>query len=163
MVNIKIKRIIFSFLIVINCLVIFCFSAQNSEKSSETSGVIVNKVTDLISNVNKNINKDSIKDTVTFIVRKCAHFSIYVLLGIWLICLANTFEIATKRKILIGMVYGLLYAVSDEIHQYFVSGRSAEIRDVCIDTCGVLCGILFVLLVNKIIQLIRKPEQVNNS
>lgn len=41
----------------------------------------------------------------------------------------------------------------DELHQKFVNGRSAEIRDVCIDTCGVILGILLVILVGKIIKI----------
>ena len=31
-----------------------------------------------------------------------------------------------------------LYAVSDEFHQSFVPGRSASIRDVLIDTIGII-------------------------
>ena len=83
-----------------NCIVIFNFSAQDSEKSNESSGIVVNRVVNTISTVNKKVKKENIKDTVTFIVRKCAHFSIYTLLGIWLMNLANTFDISTKRKIL---------------------------------------------------------------
>ena len=30
----------------------------------------------------------------------------------------------------------IIYAASDEFHQYFVPGRSAAIKDVFIDTCG---------------------------
>ena len=77
--NVRIKRIIFSILIIINCIVIFKFSSQDSEKSNETSGVVVNRVVNTISTVNKKVKKESIKDTVTFMVRKCAHFSIYCL------------------------------------------------------------------------------------
>jgi VanZ family protein len=33
------------------------------------------------------------------------------------------------------------YAVTDEIHQGFVSGRSAQVRDVLIDTAGALVGV----------------------
>ena len=42
--NIQFKRIIYGILIIINCIVIFNFSAQNAEKSSKTSNVIVNKI-----------------------------------------------------------------------------------------------------------------------
>ena len=55
--NIKIKRIIFSILIIINCIVIFNFSAQDSEKSSESSGVVVNRVVNTISTVNKKVKR----------------------------------------------------------------------------------------------------------
>ena len=158
--NIKIKRIIFSILVIINCIVIFNFSAQDSEKSNESSGIVVNRVVNTISTVNKKVKKENIKDTVTFIVRKCAHFSIYTLLGILLMNLANTFDISTKRKILICVLFGILYASSDEFHQSFVGGRSPEVRDVCIDTCGVLFGNILVIIFGKIISVIKNPKQL---
>lgn len=158
--NVRIKRIIFSILIIINCIVIFKFSSQDSEKSNETSGVVVNRVVNTISTVNKKVKKESIKDTVTFMVRKCAHFSIYTLLGIWLMNLTNTFDISTKRKILMCVLFGILYASSDEFHQSFVGGRSPEVRDVCIDTCGVLFGNILVIIFGKIISVIKRPKQL---
>ena len=158
--NIKLKRIIFGLLIILNCITIFCFSAQNSEKSSETSGVIVESVVTTISNVNKNVKKESIRDTVTVVVRKCAHFSIYTLLGIFLMNFANTFNISTRRKLLICVLFGILYASSDEFHQSFVGGRSPEVRDVCIDSCGVLFGNFLVIITGKIISSLKKPKIV---
>ena len=158
--NIKLKRIIFGLLIILNCITIFCFSAQNSEKSSETSGVIVESVVTTISNVNKNVKKESIRDTVTFVVRKCAHFSIYTLLGIFLMNFANTFNISTRRKLLICVLFGILYASSDEFHQSFVGGRSPEVRDVCIDSCGVLFGNFLVIITGKIISSLKKSKIV---
>lgn len=45
---------------------------------------------------------------------------------------------------------GTAYAVTDEFHQSFVPGRSCEFRDVVIDSCGVLTGVLAALLVEWI-------------
>ena len=39
---------------------------------------------------------------------------------------------------------GTLFAVTDEIHQIYVSGRSCEFRDILIDSCGVALGVLLV-------------------
>lgn len=149
--NTKVKRLIFAIIIVINCVTIFSFSAQNAEKSKKTSSVVVERVVDSIVNINKNIKKESIIENVTFYVRKTAHFSIYTSLGIWLMCEANTFEISKKRRLLICVMFGALYALSDEFHQGFVSGRSPEIRDVFIDTCGVLCGCIIALIIVKVV------------
>jgi hypothetical protein len=41
---------------------------------------------------------------------------------------------------------GTLYAASDELHQMFSDGRSPQVRDVCIDSAGVLTGVLVTLL-----------------
>ena len=160
--KIKIKRVIFAILIIVNCIAIFNLSAQNSETSSKTSGVFVDKVVDTIANVNNSIEKDSMRDTVTFLVRKAAHFSIYTILGIFLMNEANTFIITRRKKIILCIIFGFLYALSDEFHQSFVGGRSAEIRDVCIDTCGVIFGIILVILFCRIVACIRKTS-LNNT
>lgn len=164
--NINIKRIIFAILVILNCIAIFMFSAQNAEKSSKTSGVIVNRVVDTVSTVNKKVKKETLKNSITFYVRKLAHFSIYTLLGIWLLNEMNTFKISTLKRVIISLSFGVIYAVSDEFHQSFISGRSQEIRDVCIDTCGVLFGCILVLLIGKIFKLIKRkfsPNKINSS
>ena len=43
-----------------------------------------------------------------------------------------------------------VYAVSDEIHQYFVPGRACMLRDMLLDTCGSLAGIVAALAAVKI-------------
>ena len=47
-----------------------------------------------------------------------------------------------SNPVLIGIIGCLLYASSDEFHQIFVSGRTASVKDVLIDTCGSIVGIL---------------------
>ncbi|MBR2778883.1 MAG: VanZ family protein [Firmicutes bacterium] len=47
-------------------------------------------------------------------------------------------------------LFGTFYAVTDEVHQMLVPGRSGECRDVLIDSAGVLAGILLVIIVFKI-------------
>ena len=151
--NLKIKRVIFAILIIVNCIVIFNFSAQNSEKSTESSDVIVDKVVNTISHVHKKTKKATLKSIITVVVRKFAHFSIYALLGLWMILLLNTFNVTFKQKILICILFCGLYAISDEVHQNFVSGRSPEIRDVCIDTLGAFCGGILGIAINKFFKL----------
>lgn len=157
------KRIIFAVLIIVNCVVIFMFSSQNSEKSSKTSGVVVEKVVDTISNSNKKVKKETIREQVTFYVRKTAHFTIYTLLGIWLMNEANTFQITTKRKFVICIIFGCLYAITDEFHQSFVGGRSQELRDILIDTGGVFFGAVVVSIVCLIISKIRLQKISNRN
>lgn len=154
--NIKIKRLILAIFIIINCMCIFFLSGQDAEKSSKTSGVVVEKVADTITSINKKVSKETIVDNVTFYVRKTAHFSIYTLLGMLLMCEANTFEVSKKRRLVVSIIFGALYALSDEFHQGFVSGRSPEMRDVCIDTCGVLFGIIIILIIGKILYSVKK-------
>lgn len=134
-------------------IIIFLFSSQSGDQSSNGSNYLADRIVTMIDKFQMYIGKENITDVeieqfsvVTFLVRKAAHITEYTILGI---CLANFFyQIkCTRKKILLGsIVSGFLYAVSDEIHQYFVPGRSCEFRDVCIDTFGVLLGIFIVLL-----------------
>lgn len=107
------------------------------------------------------------------IVRKIAHFSIYTLLGIFTINFALACEGKTElyhtskqssplqiknqqyKKILYSWIFGTLYAITDEIHQLFIQGRSCEFRDVCIDSLGVLTGIVFMIIIIKIFNMLK--------
>lgn len=71
--------------------------------------------------------------------------------------LAETYEFSNKKKIILSLLVGLLYASLDEFHQSFVPGRTAAITDVLIDTLGVLAGIIIIFLGIKILK--RKREK----
>ena len=51
-----------------------------------------------------------------------------------------------------------LYAVTDEVHQYFVPGRSCELRDVLVDTSGALTGILAAFALLSVIWCLRHQD-----
>ena len=63
-----------------------------------------------------------------------------------------TFRIKNIIRIGISFSLGLIYAISDEIHQSFIPGRSAQVTDVLIDTSGVIFGIVLVLLIYTLIK-----------
>ena len=50
------------------------------------------------------------------------------------------------------IAFCILYAASDELHQLFVDGRGAQVKDVLIDSAGSIVGvgIFDFLLTNKI-------------
>lgn len=154
------KRGLFAILIILTCSVIFFFSAQNAEVSTNTSSGAVSKVSGLVRNINDNIDKEQLENTVTVIVRKSAHLAIYTILGIWLMNEANTFKGSMKVKLGLCMVFGMLYAVSDEFHQKFISGRSQELRDVCIDSIGVMIGCLLVIGTSMIVRKCKELKEV---
>ena len=56
-----------------------------------------------------------------------------------------------------------MYAITDEIHQFFVPGRSCRIFDAFVDSCGVITGILLYISMLKIIDrmLKNKMKKVN--
>ena len=45
-----------------------------------------------------------------------------------------------------------VYAATDEFHQYFIPGRSAEVMDVCIDTLGASIGLAILFFTLKVVR-----------
>jgi VanZ family protein len=80
-----------------------------------------------------------------FLILKSFHLIEYAILA-FLLLLA-----ITKNKL--AVIVGYLYAVSDEIHQYFIPGRTGRFRDTLIDLIGILIGIF---IFNKIFPLIKR-------
>lgn len=154
----KIKQIILYIMIVIVCMLIFHFSAQPAEKSSKTSAKVI-EIISKVCNLQPNNSTQGIEDTIESgqkYVRKSAHFLIYTLLG-FLIMNAYLQKEKIKRKdIFVSWILGTIYAITDEVHQFFVPGRSAEIRDVCIDSLGVITG---VVLANIVMQTIKNNTE----
>jgi VanZ family protein len=83
--------------------------------------------------------------TDRFLILKSFHLIEYAFLAILL-----SFAIY-KKKFVFLIAY--LYAISDEIHQSFVPGRTSRFRDTLIDLIGILIG---VFIFNKIFPLIKK-------
>ena len=152
------KKILFGILIIINCTAIFYFSNQIADNSSQQSSRVVELVSDILPTIKKmqEPKKTVIKkNIITPIVRKTAHFLIYAMLGIWTINFINTFKkLKTSKKIILSMLFCMLYAITDEIHQTFISGRSGEIRDLLIDSLGALTGMMLILLLGKVMSKI---------
>lgn len=144
---------LYLFFIVIWMSIIFMFSNQPATESSKLSdGFISTTIGNIYKIFDKNVTEEKliqIKEKYTTPVRKTAHFSIYLVLGILTTLLIKEYKIENKKQILLAVLICLLYAASDEIHQLFVPGRSGEIKDVLIDTVGSSLG---VLITNKIIK-----------
>ncbi len=135
-------RKVFKFTLVICCmLIIFMFSSDSGTASSKKSDSVIINLVEIISNKKVN-NKDRDKyiEKYVFPVRKCAHFTIYLILGILVISLLSEYRVVNFKAILYALLIVFLYACSDEFHQLFVPGRSSEIRDVLIDSSGGFIG-----------------------
>jgi VanZ family protein len=77
-----------------------------------------------------------------WLLKKGAHFSVYALLAL---LLWRAFE-WRERMWRWAWLLSVLYAVSDEWHQSFVSNRHPQATDVLIDACGAATALLIVWL-----------------
>ncbi|WP_124101234.1 VanZ family protein [Ruminococcus sp. Marseille-P6503] len=159
------KQILFIIFTLIWCAVIFMFSSQNSGASSETSGSLIEGVYGFIVPEFDGFSgsqREAVVEGLQFAVRKSAHFTAYFILGI----LAYN-SVKPRRRLvrfIIPTAFAFIYACSDELHQYFVPGRSCELRDILIDTLGAAAGTASALAVSAVIAKKRvKSEKDLNS
>jgi vanZ family protein len=144
---------------------IFKFSSQIAEESDDISNGVLRKIIDVFPYTKGLSEEIKIKmvEHGNPIIRKLAHFSIYALVGVWIMAFMSTFDIRLYKKWIISMLVGVLYAASDEFHQSFVPGRSPSIVDVGIDSLGVLTGILAVLIIISIYRALKSDKKIEEK
>ena len=89
-----------------------------------------------------------------FVAKKSAHMLEYGILMYLLIRARLPWHKA--------LVYGVIYAISDEIHQSFVTGRSAKLTDVGFDTVGMLTTVQLIKARWRQIRITRSAKQTQN-
>ena len=144
-VAVKKKKIISWVLVIIWMIVIFLFSSQTADDSSVLSGGISDRIIEVTEVVFPNV--DTNEDIFHNAIRNTGHFFLYLVLGILLMNALNINNTKGYTPIIIRTkIISFLYAVSDEIHQIYVPGRSWEILDIIIDVLGAGAGILIYLV-----------------
>lgn len=161
----NILRIIFILLLLATFATIFHFSSQIGEESDEVSKGLLSKLIDIFPYTKdlSDVTKEKLIEYGNPIIRKLAHFSIYALVGVWIMSFMSTFKTRLYKKWIVSMIVGIGYAIFDEYHQSFVSGRAPSITDVGIDSLGVLSGILVVLIIISIYRALKSDKEVEGK
>lgn len=147
------RKVISILLVILWMLVIFSFSSDNGEESQSLSDKVIETVVVLTTNIEKNSQEmEVIKDNLGFIVRKCAHFFIYFILGVLVMIALDNYNF--KYFIIYASIICISYAVFDEFHQTLVEGRTGNISDVLLDSSASLIAeylyMRFIVLSKKI-------------
>ena len=127
-------------------IMIFCFSHQKAEQSSEVSGTVTYRMAEGVNKVFK-LNWEE-KTLLKYAedwqhpVRKAAHMTEYAILACILLGNMVQYSFLKKKPYVWAWAGTTFYAVTDEFHQLFIEGRSGEFKDVCIDSTGALIGLL---------------------
>lgn len=154
---IKFRRIIFALLSVIWMIFIFVMSSRNADMStldSQTVGrIIANRIYADFESLSE-ARQLEIVEGIDFVVRKSAHATEYAILSALLLgaTVGDALTELKRREILIAWIVTSVYAVTDEIHQLFVEGRSGQVTDVLIDSAS---AVFFLLIVTGILKLFR--------
>lgn len=145
---------------IIIMIMIFIFSSKPADISSQSSLVVTDYIYSVYEDITGQIKSDeerlNIISGLNYIVRKGAHVTEYAMLA-----LAYAWPLWLRRLrgfclALVNIGLTVIYAITDEIHQIFVPGRSGEIKDVFIDTIGALIGYLIFIIAISIYKSIQK-------
>lgn len=136
--------------IIMMCL-IFSFSEQDADTSSELSLQVGIKV---FSVANETFDKgwsskkiEQLSEASQYYIRKTAHFTEYLILAITVAFPLYVFGIRGPWLVILAGSFCIAFAGLDEYHQSFVAGRSPQKKDVLIDSCGVIIGVIMTRII----------------
>ena len=144
---------------------IFCLSSQPAPESNELSKGVAESIIDKTPHI-KDLppaEKQSLAIDLNRKIRNYAHFFLFFILGTAL-ALSISFSYGGKLldKYVIALIISIIYAISDEIHQIFVPGRSFQFTDILTDSAGSLLGIAiigFILKRNVFAKLVKITDK----
>lgn len=134
---------------------IFLLSAQTDNQSGNLSGGIVRWLVALVYRGFEDFSQErqmQILEVWHLLIRKGAHFTEYAVLGM---LLTNALRPCRTLCWYLPVVISTAYALTDEIHQYFVPGRACRLLDVGIDTAGAVFGVTVFLVGISVIKKVK--------
>ena len=135
------KKTISFIVLILWMIVIFSFSSADANKSTGTSDKVITTMIEIKDKITNNETPNNEKEIIiknsSFYIRKLAHITEYLILGFLMFNLLKQYSV-TNIYYAIGL--SILYSCTDEFHQLFISGRSGSIRDILIDSIGILIG-----------------------
>jgi VanZ family protein len=141
----KLQLIISWFAVFLWMIFIFLLSSQTAQASDRVSRAVTSIIVKLMGLFRQITLETSTAQNwfnlMNNTVREYAHGTIYFILII-LVC--NAFSksgVGGWKLYMFSFIFCAAYAVSDELHQLFVAGRGAEVKDFMTDCIGALMGI----------------------
>lgn len=132
---------------------IFSFSAQDGETSGGLSAYLSEICVELLNAVSGKGWSESFMESLALYfehpIRKLAHFGEYAVMGILVFIMLGQWQKCGRRLYLTVILWVLVSAAGDELHQLFVPGRYSSILDVLLDTAGGCFGLICMVLLKR--------------
>jgi len=141
------RKKIFFILSIIMTLIIWINSFLPADLSSAQSGWVVGMVQSILDLFNIEVGLD----ILSLWVRKLAHFTEFMILGILWFFTIHEHQSNIKKSVIYVIIISISTAILDETIQLFSEGRAFQILDIGIDTLGVLFGLLLCLMFKVLI------------
>ena len=156
------QYIIIAIAVAINVFIIVN-SCLPGKESSEESGLLVRLLVNIINAVKDGtINDNNIGAFSNFVRKFIGHFSLFCASGLFTTLSIKYLYYDNEQNygkfINFSCISGIFLAILTEFIQYFVPGRSGEIKDVRIDSSGYLLSTFIVLLIIYILIKNRKNK-----
>jgi VanZ family protein len=139
---------------VIIMVIIFYFSAKpaitSAESSLRISQTLINAYESFTDVSFEELVRSQVLSELDHAVRKTAHFIEYALLAAAFVLHFTIRKVGSRGKLGFSVLITAVYAMTDEFHQTFVPGRSGQVSDVLLDSCGAITGALGFLLLTAI-------------
>ncbi len=133
---------------------IYSFSAQAGAESGELSMKVSGKLVQIGARLlNRELSAAQIAQyaaEIHFLVRKAAHFTEYLMLGISVALPLYVYRVRGFWLVLAAGLFCAAFAGFDEYHQMFVAGRTPSRKDVMIDSAGSITGIYMTRMIGFI-------------
>lgn len=132
--------------------VIFSFSAEPADQSDQMSlsvGGYIGRT--FVKDFEQLSPKEQLAfaEKLNYPIRKAAHGTEYAILSCLVLFALQKYRMSSKKKYVLAFLITVVYAASDEFHQLFVPGRSCQVTDVMIDSCGAIVGLLVACGIHK--------------
>ncbi len=128
--------------------VIFYFSSQKAEDSSNSSGYFTEGIYRAVHGETEGLDPDRY-DMLDALIRFCAHATEYMILGLTVFMLVSSYGIRRKLRLIMSIGGAFCVAVLDEALQTFVPGRYGDISDILTDTIGAAIVVFLLYLMEK--------------
>lgn len=130
-------RTVFAILVIGIMAAVFLFSSQSGGESNHLSKGILEHILNFF-----HISTDPLKlDQYNLVLRKIAHFSLYFLLGAGAMGFLLTTPLKKKYCFVLSLLFCVLFAATDEYHQFLLGTRNGNALDVLLDSMGAMVGV----------------------
>lgn len=138
-----VRQKIFLIMAVLWMAVIFTMSARPAEVSEKDSSFFSKRIVKVSGKDLTGMDRweeEAFMDKTERIVRKSAHAAEYMVLAILLTGTLSKLP-PDRKEVAVILLFCILYAAGDELHQFFVPGRGPGVKDVLIDSLGASAGL----------------------
>lgn len=136
------KKSITLIAVILWMILIFALSDQSTEQINNLSLSVTERIMSTKAVFDfENMDTFNVIIKQNAIICKSAHFLLFLVLGALVYFALRLVGLKGIKVSGIAILLCVLYAISDELHQIFVPGRTAQVMDVLIDTAGAVVGI----------------------